>query len=110
MEGPDAEGPSDKPMDFSFYKQFWSLQEYFCNPTLCYEADHWSLLQKYTKSVIGAFISMKLDTVGSLPDSSGDDAGDDSGSGRSEEYCAKFLTSSKVSLHCWWLSVLRNLF
>ena len=81
----------DTPVDFVFYRQFWTLQRFFCDPTQCYRDGQWKVFRKCSETVVSSFKAFRLD-----------DVADASGSGAavattdSNEYFAKFLTSSKL--------------
>lgn len=83
--------PMDTPVDFVFYRQFWTLQRFFCDPTQCYRDGQWKVFRKCSETVVSSFKAFRLD-----------DVADASGSGAavattdSNEYFAKFLTSSKL--------------
>lgn len=53
--------PTDAPVDFVFYRRFWSLQRFFLNPTLCYNKDQWDECVACVQAVMNAFQSYKLD-------------------------------------------------
>lgn len=83
----EKDPPDGIPVDFNFYKTFWSLQEYFCNPALTLAPTKW---QKFTSSlmvVLNAFDAQPLS----------DEVGD---ANVLEEEAAtfniKYLTSSKL--------------
>lgn len=81
--------PMDTPVDFVFYRQFWTLQRFFCDPTQCYRDDQWKVFRKCSETVLSSFKAFRLDDVA--------DAGSSSSTATdSTEYFAKFLTSSKL--------------
>ncbi|KAL9448114.1 hypothetical protein AB3S75_015562 [Citrus x aurantiifolia] len=83
----EKDPPDGIPVDFNFYKMFWSLQEYFCNPALTLAPTKW---QKFTSSLM-----VVLNTFDAQPLS--DEVGD---ANVLEEEAAtfniKYLTSSKL--------------
>ncbi|KAJ0045652.1 hypothetical protein Pint_05615 [Pistacia integerrima] len=83
----EKDPPDGIPVDFNFYKTFWSLQEYFCNPALTLAPTKW---QKFTSSLM-----VVLNTFDAQPLS--DEEGD---ANNLEEEVAtfniKYLTSSKL--------------
>ncbi|ESR45646.1 hypothetical protein CICLE_v10000631mg [Citrus x clementina] len=83
----EKDPPDGIPVDFNFYKTFWSLQEYFCNPALTLAPTKW---QKFTSSLM-----VVLNTFDAQPLS--DEVGD---ANVLEEEAAtfniKYLTSSKL--------------
>lgn len=84
---------SSVPVDYNLYRKFWSLQEYFRQPLLCYTKVHWRQFTSYSTDVLSVFGSFKLDDIKTaqwaLPGSSS------SPSGKSV-YFAKYLTSQKL--------------
>ncbi|KAK2634342.1 hypothetical protein Ddye_029134 [Dipteronia dyeriana] len=83
----EKDPPDGIPVDFNFYKTFWSLQEYFCNPVLTLAPTKW---QKFTSSLM-----VVLNTFDAQPLS--EEVGD---ANDLEEEAAtfniKYLTSSKL--------------
>lgn len=86
----EKEPPGDGlSLDFNFYKTFWSLQEYFCNPTV--------LLQYGTKwQTFSSSLGVVLSTFEAQPL-----GGDDESLGHLDEsdntaFKIKYLTSSKL--------------
>ncbi|KAK3228771.1 hypothetical protein Dsin_000652 [Dipteronia sinensis] len=83
----EKDPPDGIPVDFNFYKTFWSLQEYFCNPALTLAPTKW---QKFTSSLM-----VVLNTFDAQPLS--EEVGD---ANDLEEEAAtfniKYLTSSKL--------------
>lgn len=101
MEVDDREAgeltPSTVPIDFNLYKKFWALQDYFRNPTQCYNnAVQWKTFTQNTKEVLNAFRSLKLEHVTwkkkakELKDLQQSDSKD------MARYFAKFLTNEKL--------------
>uniref|UniRef100_A0A6M2CY04 Putative nuclear matrix protein ovary overexpressed n=1 Tax=Rhipicephalus microplus TaxID=6941 RepID=A0A6M2CY04_RHIMP len=89
----ESESTSCVPVDYNLYRKFWSLQEYFRQPLLCYTKVHWRQFTSYSTDVLSVFGSFKLDDIKTaqwaLPGSSS------SPSGKSV-YFAKYLTSQKL--------------
>ncbi|KAL5800899.1 hypothetical protein ACOSQ3_032531 [Xanthoceras sorbifolium] len=83
----EKDPPDGIPVDFNFYKTFWSLQEYFCNPALTLVPTKW---QKFTSSLM-----VVLNTFDAQPLSEEEGDANDL-----EEEAAtfniKYLTSSKL--------------
>uniref|UniRef100_A0A8C6T209 THO complex 1 n=1 Tax=Neogobius melanostomus TaxID=47308 RepID=A0A8C6T209_9GOBI len=80
------------PIDYTLYRKFWTLQDYFRNPMQCYDKFSWMTFVKYSDDTLGVFKSFKLDDMQAskrkmeeLRSSSGDHV-----------YFAKFLTSEKL--------------
>ncbi|KAJ7949389.1 THO complex subunit 1 [Quillaja saponaria] len=84
----EKEPPHGISIDFNFYKTFWSLQEYFCNPTsLSLAPAKW---QKFTSSLL-----VVLSTFEAQPLS--DEEGDANNfEEESANFSIKYLTSSKL--------------
>ncbi|RCN23723.1 hypothetical protein ANCCAN_30590 [Ancylostoma caninum] len=89
------------PVDHALYSMFWQMQDFFSNPMLCFDKQHWDVFQKNSSDVLGVFSSYKLEK-------SGDDD-DENGRKRSampenlhelideaDSYFAKYLTSPKL--------------
>ncbi|KIH53204.1 hypothetical protein ANCDUO_16676 [Ancylostoma duodenale] len=85
------------PVDHALYSMFWQMQDFFSNPMLCFDKQHWD----NSADVLGVFSSYKLEK-------SGDDD-DENGRKRSampenlhelideaDSYFAKYLTSPKI--------------
>ena len=101
MEVDDREAgeltPSTVPIDFNLYRKFWALQDYFRNPTQCYNNTvAWKMFTENTKQVLNVFRSLKLEHVTwkkkakELKDLQGSDSKDVA------RYFAKFLTNEKL--------------
>ncbi|KAI9111289.1 hypothetical protein K1719_017701 [Acacia pycnantha] len=84
----EKEPPEGISIDFNFYKTFWSLQEYFSNPTsLSLAPTKW---QKFTSS-----LTVVMDTFEAQPLS--DEEGDANNlEDESANFSIKYLTSSKL--------------
>jgi len=76
-------------VDYSLYCKFWQIQDYFRNPTQCYQKVPWKTFSSYATDVLSTFQSFKLDP----------------NSGRSsnvaqpslaEQYFAKYLTNQNL--------------
>lgn len=88
-EGP---APCSIPIDYTLYRKFWTLQDYFRNPVQCYDKFSWMTFVKYSDDTLAVFKSFKLDDMQAskrkmeeLRSSSGEHV-----------YFAKFLTSEKL--------------
>lgn len=81
-------------VDYNLYRKFWSLQDYFRQPTLCYNKISWKQFQSYSSNVLAAFGSFKLDDVKStrwkLPHIS------NISESEKPVYFAKYLTNQKL--------------
>lgn len=88
---------STVPVDFNLYRKFWALQDYFRNPTQCYNNTvAWKTFTANTKEVLNVFRSLKLEHVTwkkkakELKDLQQSDSKDVA------RYFAKFLTNEKL--------------
>lgn len=64
MEVEDGEMDEKKPtvpIDYTLYRKFWSLQDFFRKPTQFYEKKTWSTFSANADAVFDAFASSKLD-------------------------------------------------
>ncbi|ESO02904.1 hypothetical protein HELRODRAFT_81226, partial [Helobdella robusta] len=81
---------SDITIDYNLYKKFWTLQEYFKNPTRCYGTGAWKTFTGCASGVFGCFKSFKLSQV-KMP------ADNQKNQNFKQECCfAKYLTSDKL--------------
>ncbi|XP_071807564.1 THO complex subunit 1-like [Asterias amurensis] len=80
---------SSSPIDYQLYRKFWALQDYFRDPRQCYQKDKWRVFHRYTKAVLGAFSSLKLDDVSASKTQ--DEPPTDK-----HVFFAKYLTSEKL--------------
>ncbi len=77
------------PIDYNLYTHFWSLQEFFSKPNICFDKNEWKKFVANSNEVLEALKSYRLeDTKDSQLKS--DDYDDMS------SYFAKYLTSEKV--------------
>lgn len=53
-------------LDFDLYKKFWSLQEYFRMPVLCFKPLHWKKFTDCADETIELFSNFKTDTTCNL--------------------------------------------
>ncbi|CAB4058345.1 THOC1 [Lepeophtheirus salmonis] len=70
-------------IDYTLYTKFWQLQDFFRNPTQCYEKLKWKTFSTYTKDVLNIFQSYKLDSISGKAQTS-------------QHYFAKFLTNQNL--------------
>ena len=54
---------SERPVDYNLYEKLWSLQDFFRNPTLCFNSDRWKLFTQQVQEVLQAFSSFKLEYI-----------------------------------------------
>ncbi|PAA80103.1 hypothetical protein BOX15_Mlig024300g2 [Macrostomum lignano] len=47
----------------AFYMKFWTLQQYFRQPALCYQAANWSNLCTSVDTLLDTFAGMKIEAV-----------------------------------------------
>eukprot|EP01018_Ginkgo_biloba_P011307 Gb_11418 [translate_table: standard] len=86
----EKEAPPDGiSIDFNFYKTFWSLQEYFCNP-----APMINTLAKWQN--FAASLAIVLDTFEAQPLGDDDANANDLDEGEAAAFSIKYLTSSKL--------------
>lgn len=92
-ETDDMSSTAAVSVDYNLYRKFWSLQEYFRQPTLCYNKVHWRQFTSYSSDVLSVFGSFKLDDIKSAQWTLPEDAAALSGK---SVYFAKYLTSQKL--------------
>ncbi|KAH9323394.1 hypothetical protein KI387_018033, partial [Taxus chinensis] len=81
--------PDGISIDFNFYKTFWSLQEYFCNPVpMTHTVSKW---QTFASS-----LDIVLDTFEAQPLGDDDANADDLEERDASTFSIKYLTSSKL--------------
>ncbi|CAB1444361.1 unnamed protein product [Pleuronectes platessa] len=88
----DAPAPCSIPIDYNLYRKFWTLQDNFRNPLLCYEKFSWMTFLKYSDETLAVFKSFKLDDM----QASKRKLEELRASGGDHVYFAKFLTSEKL--------------
>lgn len=66
----------------NLHRNFWSLQDFFRQPTLCYDENNWRQMTKCSSEVLNVFSSFKLDEQAVLS--------------KSQPYFAKYLTSRRL--------------
>ncbi|XP_062260201.1 THO complex subunit 1 isoform X1 [Platichthys flesus] len=88
----DAPAPCSIPIDYNLYRKFWTLQDNFRNPLLCYEKFSWMTFLKYSDETLAVFKSFKLDDM----QASKRKLEELRASGGEHVYFAKFLTSEKL--------------
>lgn len=85
-EGEMTEQSTSFEVDANLYVKFWSLQEFFKSPNICYEKSKWTRFFSSTEKVIDIFSSIKLMTADE----------DEIYSSLSGRKFLKYLTSEKV--------------
>ncbi|XP_023232803.1 THO complex subunit 1-like isoform X1 [Centruroides sculpturatus] len=80
-------------VDYNLYRKFWSLQEYFRQPNLCYNKIYWRQFASYSADVLSAFGSFKLDDIKSTKWKLSEATASSTGK---PVYFAKYLTSQKL--------------
>lgn len=55
--------PSERPVDYNLYEKLWCVQDFFRNPSLCFNADRWKLFTQQVQEVLQAFSSFKLEYI-----------------------------------------------
>jgi len=75
-------------VDYSLYSKFWQIQDYFRNPTQCYQKTPWKTFSIHAQDVLSTFQSFKLDpNSGRCTTNS---------SSQTEQYFAKYLTNQNL--------------
>jgi len=106
----DEAGDAKPAVDRTLYTKFWSLQDFFRNPSQCYNVANMNKFSQYTNDVLAAFNSSKLEAP-ALPPRSGpltyditqsqqdldltliDDLPD---ANKQDQYFAKYLTNERL--------------
>ncbi|KAH8361698.1 hypothetical protein KR200_003225, partial [Drosophila serrata] len=84
-DGKDSQDDTDKELedtaediplkiDYNLYCKFWSLQDFFRNPSQCYSKAHWKMFQTHAETILQAFSSFKLEDVRSSASDNASDA------------------------------------
>merc|ERR1712106_953949 len=76
-------------VDYSLYCKFWQIQDYFRNPTQCYQKVPWKTFSSYASDVLSTFQSFKLDPNSGRSTSM-------SPPSVAEQYFAKYLTNQNL--------------
>ena len=92
IEGKEDSDTTTVPVDFNLYHRLWALQDFFCVPTQCYNAEQWKVLTSNVDEVVRAFGSFKLENV----QSSNKRKKSSFVEYAESHYFAKFLTSEKL--------------
>nr|CAG4640713.1 EOG090X0324 [Eulimnadia texana] len=61
MDEKESSAENSQRVDYSLYKKFWELQDFFRNPNQCYTKIPWKKFCTFTNDVLSAFASIKLD-------------------------------------------------
>ncbi|CAH8529720.1 unnamed protein product [Schistosoma intercalatum] len=85
-EGEMTDSSTPLEVDAGLYVKFWSLQEFFKSPALCYEKAKWMRFTSSTDTVLDVFSSIKLMTI---------EEGDICSQSSSGTF-SKYLTSEKL--------------
>ena len=75
-------------IDYALYSKFWKLQDFFRQPTQCYDKTKWMTFSKYAGEVLQTFKSFKIDSVAGKKKNKSDDS--------KEQYFAKYLTNQNL--------------
>ncbi len=86
-------GENTAPIDFNLYRKLWSIQDFFRQPTQCYNTDQWKLFTGNVQDIFKAFGSYKLEEQASSLAVSGKRGAVEY---KESHYFAKFLTSEKL--------------
>ncbi|KAB7503708.1 THO complex subunit 1 [Armadillidium nasatum] len=87
-------------LDYTLYTKFWALQDFFRNPSQCFQKSPWKLFTKYADDILEAFLSFKLDNVEAVKSSeisvSKDMVNRQTSVDQDDQYFPKFLTNQKL--------------
>eukprot|EP00088_Acartia_fossae_P007131 TRINITY_DN1331_c0_g1_i2.p1 TRINITY_DN1331_c0_g1~~TRINITY_DN1331_c0_g1_i2.p1 ORF type:complete len:499 (-),score=191.67 TRINITY_DN1331_c0_g1_i2:121-1488(-) len=92
VEKKDDEKESKAEKEFKLYCNFWQLQDYFRDPTQCYDKKHWELFCGITSEIISTFTKKKLDSRASKKEPVMKETADEF----IEEYFPKYLTNQNL--------------
>jgi len=92
VEKKEDEKESRASREFKLYCNFWQLQDYFRDPTQCYEKDEWEQFCSITTEIINCFNKKKLDTRASKKEPVMKESADSF----VEEYFPKYLTNQNL--------------
>ena len=53
-------------VDFSLYRKFWKIQDFFRNPLQCYQKAPWKAFSSFAGDILSTFQSFKLDANSGL--------------------------------------------
>ncbi|PAV86073.1 hypothetical protein WR25_07316 [Diploscapter pachys] len=94
------------PVDHELYLSFWQLQDFFVNPTICYDKTKWSTFIKSISDVFGLFSTYRLERERNEDDNRKTRKNNDKDaemevdkaftSSEQNAYFAKYLTSPKL--------------
>jgi len=87
----EAKKVEDINVDYSLYRKFWQIQDFFRNPCQCYHKVPWKQFSLYATDVLSTFHSFKLDPAsgkGCIPSSNDSE--------HTEQYFAKYLTNMNL--------------
>merc|ERR1719187_2974667 len=92
VEKKEDEKESRASREFKLYCNFWQLQDYFRDPTQCYDKDEWEQFCCITAEIITCFNKKKLDTRASKKEPVMKESADSF----VEEYFPKYLTNQNL--------------
>jgi len=75
-------------VDYSLYKKFWQIQDYFRNPVQCYQKEPWKSFSQHSSDVLAIFQSFKLDSSSSKSSSAS--------AANQDQYFSKYLTNQNL--------------
>jgi len=87
----EAKKVEDINVDYSLYRKFWQIQDFFRNPCQCYHKVPWKQFSLYATDVLSTFHSFKLDPAsgkGCIPSNNDSE--------HTEQYFAKYLTNMNL--------------
>lgn len=76
-------------VDYSLYCKFWQIQDYFRNPTQCYQKTPWKTFSSHAQDVLSTFQSFKLDPSSGRSSTQAPTT-------NTEQYFAKYLTNQNL--------------
>lgn len=99
-EGDEATSTEESTMkvDRHLYTKFWSLQEFFRCPNICYDPVQWKKFTSNSKEILSAFKSFKLEETAQMTSTDVEmkSVSKDKTSAEMDNYFAKFLTNPKL--------------
>lgn len=79
-------------IDYNLYCKFWSLQDFFRNPTQCYNRVHWKVFCNQASCIISTFQGLKLEHL----EKAASYTIEEDGNKEKIPYFSKYLTNQKL--------------
>lgn len=95
-ENPITRESSPIKIDGHLYLKFWALQEFFRCPYMCYDKEKYQKFNSFTKDVLGAFKSFKLEEADGQSDKIMSQPQSNERYKCENNFFAKFLTNPKL--------------